>query len=52
MAVALLQGVPVEETTPERLKRDGFCPLCACLLNPGEKICLDCILDVSIAGTE
>lgn len=30
--------------------REGFCPFCACRLNPGERVCLDCLLDLSIEG--
>lgn len=47
MALTLLQEVPViESIARERLERDGFCPFCACFLNPGEKVCLDCQFDI------
>jgi hypothetical protein len=46
----LLQEVPVVESAAreqlEQLERDGFCPFCACFLNPGEKVCLDCQFDI------
>lgn len=51
MAVTLLQGVsPEGDGERERTEDRNCCPICACLLNPGEKVCLDCLLDISIAG--
>jgi|Deesub1362A_J573_1020465.scaffolds.fasta_scaffold00069_46 hypothetical protein len=53
MTLTLLERVrDVEESDQERLEQDGFCPFCACRVNPGEKVCLDCLLDFSIGGTD
>jgi len=43
-----LGGFPVIEETGEWTVPEGFCPQCACPLNPGERECLDCILDMAV----
>ncbi|MEW6459252.1 MAG: hypothetical protein AB1441_09325 [Bacillota bacterium] len=48
-AMALdLRGFPVVEETGEWMVPEGYCPKCACPLNPGERECLDCILDMAV----
>lgn len=34
----------------EEIQREdgGYCPFCACPLDPGESICPDCLLDVAL----
>lgn len=34
----------------QRVEQEVYCPLCACILNPGEKLCLDCLLDMMVEG--
>jgi hypothetical protein len=53
MALTLLQEVPVVKNgDQDQRERDGFCPFCACRLNPGEKVCLDCLLDICVEKTD